>query len=105
MMNTNTAHGGNQFNPSGTVPLPITTVDAFTAARGIKVDFIKSDIEGMERFLLNGAKETLARDGPKLSIRTYHFYDDRQLLPSIVKKANPKYKIVYGRNCFYAWVP
>lgn len=84
----------------------ITTVDNFVSEEHLeKVDFIKSDIEGMERSLLMGARETLKRFAPKLAICTYHLPDDPKVLERIIKEANPAYRVVHLRNKLFAAVP
>lgn len=76
-----------------------TTIDNFVKDNHIpKVDFIKSDIEGMERNLLIGARETLRRFAPKLAICTYHLPDDPEVLEKIIKDANPNYIVVQLRH-------
>jgi FkbM family methyltransferase len=70
-----------------------------------KIDFIKADIEGAERLLLQGATKVLQTFQPKLSICTYHLPDDKQVLERIIKKANPNYKIVHVYQKLYAYVP
>jgi FkbM family methyltransferase len=70
-----------------------------------KIDFIKADIEGAERLLLQGATHVLQTFQPKISICTYHLPDDRQVLENIIKKTNPKYKIMHIHEKLYAYVP
>lgn len=69
------------------------------------VDFIKSDIEGFERNMLEGAQETLKRFAPKLALCTYHLPDDPEVMAALIKKANPAYNIVQKRKKLYASVP
>lgn len=81
------------------------TVDEFIEVNQIdKIDFIKADIEGAERFMLEGATKTLAKFAPKLSICTYHFKDDPEVLEGIVKRANPEYIIEHRWKKMYAYV-
>ena len=61
-----------------------------------RVDFIKMDIEGAEREALRGASRTLARDFPRLMLDSYHRLDDMQVLPAIIRQANPHYSIHCG---------
>jgi methyltransferase, fkbM family len=83
----------------------VTTIDQFVSENQIrKVDFIKADIEGAERYMLKGATETLRRFAPKLAICTYHLKDDPQVLESIIKEANPAYTIVHTRHKLFASV-
>lgn len=90
----------------GTVKLKITTIDNWVEKKNIKkVDFIKSDIEGHERYMLLGATRTLKRDAPILSICTYHLPDDREVIKEIILKANPNYKIIQRRMILFAYVP
>jgi FkbM family methyltransferase len=67
-----------------------------------KIDFIKADIEGAERLMLEGARETKFKLKPKLSICTYHFPDDVEVLTKIILEANSDYKIYYGHKKLYA---
>lgn len=82
------------------------TIDEFVRERGLgSVDFIKADIEGAERYMLQGAKETLARFAPKLSLCTYHLPDDPQVLEELILRYNPNYVVKQGEKKLWAWVP
>jgi FkbM family methyltransferase len=84
----------------------ITTIDVFVEENNLScVDFIKADIEGYERYMLEGAKKTLGKFAPKLAICTYHLPDDPQVLANIIKEANPAYNIVQKKKKLYASVP
>jgi FkbM family methyltransferase len=90
----------------GEQSIKITTIDTFVLENGLtRVDFIKADIEGHERYMLEGAKETLKKFAPKLAICTYHLPDDPEVLAKIIKAANPAYNIVQKRKKLYASVP
>jgi FkbM family methyltransferase len=79
------------------------SLDEWTEQEGLhKVDFIKADIEGSERFLLQGAKRILKEMKPKLSICTYHFKEDPQLLENIILSINPSYKIQHTNFKLFA---
>ena len=83
----------------------VTTIDQFVSENQIrKVDFIKADIEGTERYMLKGATETLRRFAPKLAICTYHLKDDPLVLDSIIKEANPAYTVMHTRHQLFASV-
>jgi len=83
----------------------ITTIDCFVAENNIeRIDFIKADIEGFERKMLLGAKETLKKFAPKLAICTYHLPDDPEVLANIILEANPNYIIVQKKMKLYAMV-
>ena len=70
-----------------------------------KVDFIKADIEGAERYMLMGAKRVLKEFAPKMAICTYHLPDDPQVLRELILDANPNYVIVERWKKMYAYVP
>lgn len=99
---------GNRFvntESMNTSLLSITTIDDFVKENNIeKINFIKADIEGDERNMLKGAKETLRRYAPKLAICTYHYADDPEILAKLIKEANPAYTIVQKRHKLYACV-
>ena len=80
-------------------------IDTFVKEKNIKkIDFIKADIEGAERYMLMGAQKTLREFAPKLSLCTYHLPDDEEVMTKLILEANPDYKIIYGENKLYAYV-
>lgn len=87
------------------INVTVVSLDQFVKDRKIKkIDFIKADIEGAERYMLRGAKEVLKQFAPKLSICTYHLKDDPKVLESIILEANPNYTIVHKWEKLFAWV-
>lgn len=70
-----------------------------------RVDFIKADIEGSERYLLMGARQVLKDYAPKIAICTYHRPDDPKVLRELILDANPKYRIEERYMKMYAHVP
>jgi len=84
----------------------ITTLDQFVEKNNIKrVNFIKADIEGAERDMLRGAANILKTFSPKLVISTYHLPDDPPVIEEIIRKINPRYRIVQTRKRLFACVP
>jgi FkbM family methyltransferase len=67
--------------------------DIVTQLRLSRVDFIKMDIEGSERFALRGAGSTLRRFKPRMAISAYHLPDDPTVIPAISKSFVPAYKV------------
>jgi len=81
------------------------TLDDFVYKEKIKqVGFIKADIEGAERLMLEGAHNTLKYHAPKLTICTYHLPDDKKVIEEIILAANSSYKIVHHWKKLFAWV-
>lgn len=79
------------------------TLDEWADSNDIsRIDFIKADIEGAERFFLKGAVKTLQKYKPRLAICTYHTKEDPQLLQDIIIKANPDYKIFHNEKKLFA---
>lgn len=96
---------GFETRNTETIDVDVISIDEFVNEHKLeRVDFIKADIEGAERLMLSGAKETLKRYAPKLSICTYHLPDDVTVLTKLIKEANPEYNIEYGWRKLYAWV-
>jgi FkbM family methyltransferase len=78
--------------------LPVTTIDAIVAnLRLTRLDFIKMDIEGSEPFALRGARETLRRFKPRLSVGTYHHPGDLAAIERIMLEAQPDYVVEPSR--------
>lgn len=87
------------------IKVETTSIDSFVQENNLsKVDFIKADIEGSERFMLAGAKETLRRFQPNLSICYYHLLDDYKVLCNLIKSANSDYEIESDYKKIYAYV-
>ncbi|MFB3918406.1 MAG: FkbM family methyltransferase [Terriglobales bacterium] len=82
---------------SGDLAAPLTTIDRLVEEFGLpRVDVIKMDIEGAERNALAGARATLSRLRPRLSIATYHRSDDVEVVSGIALRSNPTYSIKCG---------
>lgn len=80
-----------------TVRVPVTTIDRLVERLGLaRVDFIKMDIEGAERYALRGASQTLQLWQPRLAIASYHLPDDREEIRSSVMDARPDYTESFG---------
>lgn len=83
------------------VSLPLTTIDLIVdELRLEQVDFIKMDIEGAERQALEGARRTIQRYKPRLSIATENLPDDYEVLPKVVAEVEPSYRWVRGPCSF-----
>jgi len=79
------------------VQAPLTTIDRVVADLKLpRVDYIKMDIEGAEARALAGARETLARFHPRLSIAAEHSAQDPVKIPEAVKAAWAGYTLTCG---------
>ncbi len=80
-----------------TVRVPLVPIDALVRELGLeRVDFIKMDIEGAEVRALAGARDTLARHHPRLSIAVYHQWDHPVEVPRKAREAWPHYQVECG---------
>lgn len=96
----------NHNNVDTEINIDVLSIDAFVKDNFIsRVDFIKADIEGSERDMLNGAAETIKNYHPKLSICTYHLADDKEVLESIIHEIEPQYVIEHKWKKLFAYVP
>jgi FkbM family methyltransferase len=58
------------------VEIELTTIDSYVRENGLRIGVIKIDAEGSEQNVLDGARETIARDKPILLLSIYHNVDD-----------------------------
>ena len=96
----------NFINLENMVKVDTISVDDFVSCNNLnRVDFIKADIEGAERKMLDGAKYTLKEYAPNLAICYYHKLDDLKVLRKKILEANPNYEIDIAYKKIYAKVP
>jgi len=65
------------------------------------VDFIKMDIEGSEMDAIEGARETISKYKPRLSIAVYHQLENAHKVCTLLRRIRPDYQIKY--RGIYAW--
>lgn len=75
--------------------LPVTTLDEAT---GGLATFIKLEIEGSELHALNGAKETIRKNRPKMAISIYHKPEDLIELINFVIETGHGYKLGFRQH-------
>lgn len=77
--------------------IPLTTIDNLvTELKLERVDFIKMDIEGAEVKALYGAKATLAKFHPRMSLSVYHDQAHPFEVPEAARAAWPGYQTECG---------
>jgi FkbM family methyltransferase len=77
--------------------VPLTTIDKLVAELKLeRVDYIKMDIEGAEQRALAGARATIAKYKPRLSISAYHRPDDPEKIPAVIRRAWSGYRMECG---------
>lgn len=86
------------------------SLDSYLAGR--PATFIKADIEGMELAMLHGAKETIRKYKPKMSLSIYHNPDHLFEIAEYVKYLVPDYQIavrhhspIFAESILYCWIP
>lgn len=73
----------------------IIKLDDFVSDNKIKkIDFIKMDVEGFEKNVIIGAKKTILKFKPVLSLSAYHKLTDKEILPKVIKSIRKDYKII-----------
>jgi len=76
----------------GKIKVPLTTIDLLVEELHLpRVDFIKMDIEGAEKWALRGAAQTIKRFRPRMALSTEHLPDDASAIPQTVKAVWPGY--------------
>lgn len=87
----------NQKTTNKTIQVPLVPIDELVADLKLeRVDYIKMDIEGAETHALAGARQTLAKYHPRLSLAAYHVPTDPVKIPELVRAAWPGYRIECG---------
>ena len=77
--------------------VPLVTIDELVAELKLpRVDYIKLDVSGAEAKVLEGAKQTLAKFKPRLSVATYSQPEQPAAVPALVRAARADYQMDCG---------
>ena len=79
----------SQIHEDGNITVPATSLDetVYTA----RPDYIKMDVEGVEREAILGAKSIIRDLTPHLAVCIYHKPEDLWELPTLINEINPHY--------------
>jgi FkbM family methyltransferase len=71
----------------------LKTIDSLFYDRNLPLTFIKADLEGFELKMLDGCRETIAANLPRIAITTYHEADHAPKITEYLKQIAPDYNI------------
>jgi FkbM family methyltransferase len=71
--------------------ISVTTLDEFREGFG-PINYIKADVEGSEHDLIEGARETISSDKPKIAMTCYHEQNDWQYMLGVLRGIVSGYK-------------
>ncbi|WP_188316194.1 FkbM family methyltransferase [Chitinophaga agrisoli] len=74
------------------VEVELVTLDSLFADKGIRIHYLKADIEGFEEQMIRGALRTIRESKPKIAITTYHEGQDYQQLVDMIRNEVPEYQ-------------
>lgn len=75
------------------VKVELTTLDELFYKKKIPVSYLKIDVEGSDFLVLQGAINIIKKYEPKICVAVYHEANHAEKITSLIKKANPRYKI------------
>lgn len=87
------------INMSGAVEIKVTTIDGYIDE---KITFVKMDLEGWELKALEGCRNHIENDHPKLAIAVYHRPQDFREIYEFIKNLRSDYD-VYLRHYTEGW--
>lgn len=96
-----TGSGGSSVLSKGNTELHLTSID--NAIKNEAVTLIQLDIEGAELKTLEGAKDTIIKNHPKLAISLYHKFSDIYEIPSYILSLVPEYKFILRNYTTREW--
>ena len=85
------------ISEDGNEKVPVYSLDTLVEKYKInKIDFIKMDIEDAEVKAIIGAKETIKKFRPKLSLAVYHSHENANKIAALLRDFDSLYEIKFG---------
>ena len=75
----------------GNIPIKITTIDKWSEQSGLRINFIKGDLESFEYKVLHGGAESIRRDKPKIAMTVYHQGNNWREILNFCRNLVPEY--------------
>ena len=90
----------SQIDPglSSGVEAETVTLDDYVSRHGLRVGFVKLDIEGHEQPFLRGAVQTLKTQKPRLIISNYHSYEDFFHIKTFIEQLDCGYEFDFFKG-------
>lgn len=92
---------GSTVKEGGSLQVQAKAIDDLV--KDEKVTYIKMDIEGSELKALEGAKDTIKKNKPRLAISIYHKPLDVIEIPEYILELVPEYKFYVRHYCTNRW--
>lgn len=96
-------NGSSKIDDLGEAQIKVTSLDEVLYEQEKPISYVKMDVEGAEYQGLLGMKKIISRDKPKLAICVYHKQEDLWVIPDIILKLNPDYKIYMRHHSAIAY--
>ena len=88
---------GSRLDASGNVQVQASTLDEEVS----HATFIKMDVEGHERKILEGARKLISNSKPRMAVTGYHFANDILEIAQIIREIEPSYRLRLRHHSFY----
>jgi FkbM family methyltransferase len=87
-----------KIEDEGDILIETISIDSYCSQNNIKPTFIKLDVEGAEKKVLEGSKNIIKKYKPKLAIALYHKYDDLWTIPYLINQIESNYSFYLGHH-------